>query len=71
MAGTTTTDTHTQTQTSGHTKVRHIRIPDDIWDGAGERAGDDGYTLSQVTRQLLDAYRAGDIKLTARRTRGR
>lgn len=58
-------------QTEGNTKVRHIRIPDPIWDGAGEQAVSDGYTLSQVTRSLLDAYRNGDIRLTATMVKGR
>lgn len=64
-----TAKTSTETKPAGETKVRHMRIPNDIWDGAGQTAEDDGYTLSQVTRQLLDSYRRGDIKLTAKRVR--
>lgn len=38
------------------TKLRTIRIGDELWEAAKQRAEDDGRALSDVVRELLDGY---------------
>lgn len=52
--------------TSGHTKIRHVRIPDNIWIAAAQRAENDGMTISEVTRELLRDYANGHIDIVRR-----
>lgn len=40
---------------------RAVRVPDDVWKGAQERAEREDVPLSQVIRQFLRAY-AADAK---------
>ena len=46
-----------------HTRIRHIRVPDDPWIPAAQRAEADGTTISAVVRALLERYAAGDLTL--------
>lgn len=40
----------------GETTPRAIRIPDDLWEAALEKAHANGETLSEVVRQALERY---------------
>lgn len=47
-------------ETTGPTKVRHVRVADPIWDAAFANAQADGYTgISELVRDLLRDYNAG------------
>lgn len=43
----------------GRIPLRNIRIPDDVWIAAKERAEREDVPLSQVIRQFLRAYADG------------
>lgn len=38
------------------TKIRGIRIPDDLWEAVQEKAAEQGRTASDVVRDLLAAW---------------
>ena len=40
----------------GETTPRAIRIPDDLWEAALEKAHANGETLSEVVRRALERY---------------
>jgi hypothetical protein len=42
----------------GHTPARSIRIPDDEWRAAQQRAAERGETLTDVIRRALKRYAA-------------
>lgn len=42
------------------TPQRSVRVPDEVWRAAKERAEAEGNTLSDVLRQVLDAYGRGE-----------
>lgn len=46
--------------------LRNIRVDDDLWIAAGERAAEEGTALSVVIRQLLEDYVAGDDAIESR-----
>jgi hypothetical protein len=48
---------------AGRTKLRHVRVPDELWLGAAVKAEQDGETISAVVRELLRAYLRGDVTL--------
>lgn len=41
------------------TPQRSVRVPDEVWEAAKQRAEDEGSTLSEVMRQVLEAYGKG------------
>ena len=49
------------------TKVRHIRVPDDVWKAAGARAWAEHTTASAVVVEALREYGAGAVVAPARR----
>lgn len=55
--------TSTPTPSKPESRVRHVRIPDDPWILAAQRANDEGETISTVTRILLRKYARGEIDL--------
>lgn len=44
---------------TGHTKLRHFRIPPSIFDAAAERAAREGVSLSEIVRAKLRDYGEG------------
>lgn len=45
------------------TKIRHVRIPDQIWNPAAVKAREeDGITISELVRDLLRDYNGGRLK---------
>lgn len=42
-----------------HTRIRGIRVPDDVWDAAKARAERDGTTVSEVVRRYLARWGKG------------
>lgn len=39
-----------------HTPLRNVRVPDDVWQPAKERAEANGETVSEVVRRALVEY---------------
>jgi hypothetical protein len=39
-----------------HTPLRNVRVPDDVWQPAMERAKENGETVSDVVRRALAEY---------------
>lgn len=64
-----------QTQRVANTKVRHIRIDDDLWDPARAAADGQHETVADVVRRALAAYavdpNATNIALATIRGAGR
>jgi antitoxin component of RelBE/YafQ-DinJ toxin-antitoxin module len=44
------------------TPQRTVRVPDDVWLAAQERAAQEGVTISEVIRRALQKYGAGQQK---------
>lgn len=38
------------------TPLRNVRISDALWDSAKQKAADEGRTVSEVMRELLEKY---------------
>jgi hypothetical protein len=41
---------------TGRTKIRHVRIADELWLPACQRANEEGATISEIVRFLLRNY---------------
>jgi hypothetical protein len=50
--------------------ARNIRVEDDLWESATERAKTEGTTLSKLVRQWLADYANGEEALAHRPERG-
>lgn len=37
-------------------RIRTVRVPDDLWEQAQEKAAEKGETLSEVIRRALEEY---------------
>lgn len=46
-------------ETSGPTKIRHVRISETLWVAATEKAESEGLRISEKIRQLLAEYIKG------------
>lgn len=53
------TNTTTDRDSTGRTKIRHVRVPDVIWVDAARQAQTEGMTISELVRDLLRDYNAG------------
>lgn len=42
------------------TRIRTVRIPDDVWERAQQRAEREGRTLSQLMQRVIRRYADGD-----------
>jgi plasmid stability protein len=42
--------------TSNHTRIRNIRVPDEIWEAAKVRAAERGETVTDVLTRALKRY---------------
>lgn len=51
------------------TKIRGIRIPDDLWEAVQKQAAEQGTTASDVVRDLLTAWVRTDATGGTARTR--
>lgn len=40
------------------TRLRNVRVPDEVWQAAKERAEENGETVSDVVRRALEEYAA-------------
>ena len=49
------------------TKVRHIRVPDDVWEAAQARAYDDHTSASEVVVEALREYGRSGARVAAPR----
>lgn len=38
------------------TRLRNVRVPDEVWQAAKERAEENGETVSDVVRRALEEY---------------
>lgn len=52
-----------RTTASGPTKVRQVRVPQQLWADSCAHAAEEGLTISEVVRVLLRGYVAGEIEL--------
>ena len=48
---------------TGGTQARSVRVDDEVWFGARDRAEDEKTSISHVIRTLLAAYGAGTLNL--------
>jgi antitoxin component of RelBE/YafQ-DinJ toxin-antitoxin module len=53
----------TATNDRGYGRTRHIRVRDELWSRAYQRAQDQGFRMSDVIRVLLHRYANGEIDI--------
>lgn len=41
---------------TGETKIRGVRVPDEVWEAAKEKAADEGKSVSDVVNGCLRRY---------------
>lgn len=48
------------------TKPRSVRVPDELWERARDRADSEGVTMSEVLHDFIEAYANGTVSLERR-----
>jgi hypothetical protein len=46
------------------TTLRNVRVSDELWTSAQQKADAEGLSVSEVIRSLLEAWVNGDISIT-------